>query len=156
MYRVLLVILAGTAIGWCSTVTGKISGEARVIDGDTIVIGQTHIRLFGIDAPELDQYCAQVKCGVAAREFLVRRLRKLPIFCRKKDRDIYGRLVAVCTVQGEDISEIMVLNGHAMNYAKFGGNYQSQQDWARELKLGLWADDQQPFMSPSRWRHYSR
>lgn len=156
MYRVLLVALAGAAIVWYATSASTISGEAKVIDGDTIVIGQTHIRLFGIDAPELDQYCAQVKCGVIAREFLVRRLRKLPVFCRKKDRDIYGRLVAVCTVQGEDIGEIMILNGHAMNYGKFGGQYQAQQDWARELKLGLWADDQQPFMSPARWRYYNR
>ena len=34
-----------------------LSGHARVIDGDTIVIGEVHVRLFGIDAPESDQTC---------------------------------------------------------------------------------------------------
>ncbi|WP_424970638.1 thermonuclease family protein [Dinoroseobacter sp. S76] len=32
----------------------EISGPARIVDGDTIVIKKTQIRLFGIDAPELD------------------------------------------------------------------------------------------------------
>ena len=32
-----------------------ISGKAKVIDGDTISINNSKIRLHGIDAPELDQ-----------------------------------------------------------------------------------------------------
>ena len=38
-----------------ATTFGEISGKAHVIDGDTIVIKRTKIRLAGIDAPELDQ-----------------------------------------------------------------------------------------------------
>ena len=34
-----------------------ISGKARVVDGDTIYVGSTKIRLFGIDAPEQKQTC---------------------------------------------------------------------------------------------------
>jgi endonuclease YncB( thermonuclease family) len=30
---------------------------ARVVDGDTLVIGEQHIRLDGIDAPETDEVC---------------------------------------------------------------------------------------------------
>ena len=33
----------------------SIKGRCWVIDGDTIVINKTHIRLSGIDAPEMDQ-----------------------------------------------------------------------------------------------------
>lgn len=32
----------------------EVRGTAYVVDGDTLVIQQTQIRLFGIDAPELD------------------------------------------------------------------------------------------------------
>ena len=33
------------------------SGIPRVVDGDTLTIGATKIRLQGIDAPETDQVC---------------------------------------------------------------------------------------------------
>ena len=34
---------------------GELRGTCHVIDGDTIVIGRTKVRLAGVDAPELDQ-----------------------------------------------------------------------------------------------------
>ena len=37
-----------------------ITGKARVVDGDTIHIGDTKIRLHGIDAPEAKQACYRV------------------------------------------------------------------------------------------------
>ena len=38
-------------------VAQSLSGAAHIVDGDTLVIDETKIRLFGIDAPELDQSC---------------------------------------------------------------------------------------------------
>ena len=35
----------------------QIGGKAKIIDGDTIQIGDNRIRLYGIDAPELKQVC---------------------------------------------------------------------------------------------------
>ena len=37
-----------------------ITGIAKVIDGDTILINKKKIRLFGIDAPERDQKCQKI------------------------------------------------------------------------------------------------
>ena len=52
---------------WNTEPQTPITGKAWVIDGDTIVISDTHIRLEGIDAPESDQSCtdAQGKRGRA-------------------------------------------------------------------------------------------
>ena len=52
-----------------------ITGKARVVDGDTIHIGDTKIRLHGIDAPEAKQECYRVddspyRCGEAATDAL--------------------------------------------------------------------------------------
>ena len=41
----------------CSCEYKKIQGYAQVIDGDSIIINNKKIRLFGIDAPEKNQIC---------------------------------------------------------------------------------------------------
>ena len=49
-----------------------IFGQAKIIDGDTIKIGDTRIRLHGIDTPELRQTCTLNKqiwlCGKQAQQ----------------------------------------------------------------------------------------
>ena len=37
--------------------TADLSGRARVIDGDTLDVGGTRVRLHGVDAPEAGQSC---------------------------------------------------------------------------------------------------
>jgi endonuclease YncB( thermonuclease family) len=51
-------------------------GVPRIIDGDTVEIGATKVRLEGIDAPEMDQFCLDNKsrpaeCGKGVRDALV-------------------------------------------------------------------------------------
>ena len=51
------------------------TGVPRIVDGDTLAIGSTKIRLEGIDAPETDQVClnangAHWTCGIDARDQL--------------------------------------------------------------------------------------
>ena len=56
-----------------------ILGKARIIDGDTIHIGNNKIRLYGIDAPEINQNCSynneDWKCGQLSKNFLLNQLR---------------------------------------------------------------------------------
>lgn len=55
-FAYLLLFLSLTAfIANAETVPASISGMARVIDGDTISIRQTRIRIAAIDACEIDQ-----------------------------------------------------------------------------------------------------
>lgn len=52
-----------------------LSGVPRIVDGDTLAIGATKVRLEGIDAPETDQFCLNANghrwaCGIDARDQL--------------------------------------------------------------------------------------
>ena len=63
-----------------STAMADIIGKPRVVDGDTIHINQTKIRLHGIDAPEMKQTCRTSEgkeqlCGQLAKQALERLVR---------------------------------------------------------------------------------
>jgi hypothetical protein len=52
MYRLALAVVL---LLLPSVVVADVTGKPRVVDGDTIHIGKTKIRLHGIDAPEMKQ-----------------------------------------------------------------------------------------------------
>ena len=66
----------------------------------------------GIDAPEKAQTCqikgVQWACGVAAWGDLVQFVAGKDLTCEVRDVDRYGRAVAVCSADGEDINAAMV------------------------------------------------
>ena len=97
---------------------GAISGRARVVDGDSLIIGASRIRLFGIDAPEGRQDCRDAQGGSyrSAREPRARARRpdRRPRGDLHAGRRSHDRSVAVCTVEGRDLSEAMVRGGHAV------------------------------------------
>src|SRR6266702_5551249 len=62
------------------------SGQASVIDGDTLEIHATRIRLWGIDAPETDQLCRNesnehYRCGQKAANDLDAFIARRPVEC---------------------------------------------------------------------------
>lgn len=92
-------------------------GRCFVIDGDTIVIEKTHVRLAGIDAPELDHpYGKKAKFALAA-------LCKGQVVTARISGDVtYERVVAHCTLaDGTDLSAALVKQGLALDWAKFSG-----------------------------------
>src|SRR3546814_19552594 len=94
-----------------------IVGQASVIDGDTIEVHGARIRLHGIDAPESDQLCViseeEVRCGQQAAIALYERIGRATVSCEPKDRERYGRIVAVCRAHGEDLNAPLVVAGWA-------------------------------------------
>ncbi|MBR0824577.1 thermonuclease family protein [Bradyrhizobium manausense] len=131
-----------------------ITGVAKVRDGDSVVIGNTRIRLGGIDAPSADQLCLNTKgerwtCGVAAREALIKQTEGKTWLCHTRSIDRRGRTVARCEVGGEDIQKWLVQNGWALAFVRISKDYEADEAAAREAKAGMW---QGAFIAPWDWR----
>src|SRR5512134_3644315 len=104
MFRIVVAAFSLAALARPSF--ADVTGTARVIDGDTIVVAGERIRLQGIDAPELQQTCTafgqEWPCGRTSAEWLRDHLNGRQVECVGHARDRYGRLLAVCYVGGED------------------------------------------------------
>lgn len=92
-----------------------LKGRAYIVDGDTLTLKKTQIRLFGIDAPELDH-----PYGNKAKWALHKLCKGHQITATITEVDHYGRTVAVCYLpDGRDISAEMVKLGLALDWPKF-------------------------------------
>lgn len=147
---VIALALAGGA-GLVLKPSGRsLEGRAQVTDGDTIRIGDTRVRLKGIDAPEMEQRCACLRrtyaCGETSRQALINLVSGETVRCRPAGRDRYQRILARCTVDGKDIGEQMVEQGWAVSY---GRDYELQEFRAQSRSAGLWSGE---FERPQDWR----
>ena len=141
-----------------ASVAEPITGRASVIDGDTLDISGTRIRLHGIDAPESGQFCQDqagkaFRCGQAAALALADRIGSTPVSCDPRDTDKYGRTVAVCRKRTEDLNGWMVAQGHAIAYRRYSKDYVAAEDTAKAGKLGIWAG---AFTALGDWRKAKR
>jgi endonuclease YncB( thermonuclease family) len=120
-----------------------IYGIARANDGDSITIGSTRIRLFGIDAPELDQSCkrggAAWNCGAEAADRLSRMVTGREVRCNPVSTDQYDRILARCFVTGTDVNRAMVATGYAVAFRKYSSDYVSNEESAKLAKRGIWS-----------------
>jgi len=144
----------------CFPAAGKpvITGVASVIDGDTIDVSGTRIRLHGIDAPEGGQLCTRAngavwQCGDESARALTRLLGRSQVRCEANGQDRYRRTIAVCFRAGVDINQWMVANGWAMAFRRYSMAYASAEDRAQKAKLGLWVGT---FQMPWDWRRTKR
>lgn len=121
----------------------QLTGEAHVVDGDTIQIGSIRIRLEGIDAPEFSQTCGrrwlgQWACGTAATAALEGLVRGKQTSCNPTGTDKYGRTLAICFVDGHDVNAEMVRTGYAWAFVKYTSRYVKEEAEARAIKAGIW------------------
>ena len=115
----------------------------KVIDGDTIKIGNEKIRFGGIDAPELKQICfkneEKISCGILVKNVLKKKIGKETPKCISEGKDVYKRTVAECFINGESLSKFLVSNGYAFAYRKYSRKFIKDERFAKKNKLGLWS-----------------
>ena len=80
------------------------------------------VRLWGVDAPEMDDRGFQAATDTLTRLALGKR-----ITCREIERDRYGRSVARCFLSdGQEINRLMIESGTAKEYRRFTKGFYSR------------------------------
>ena len=136
----------------------RLQGEIiKVYDGDTITLYANHtkykIRLYGIDAPELNQ-----SFGKQSQENL-QNMCKIgsEAIVEIKSRDKYNRLVGILSCDSINANKKQLESGYAWAYTEYIPNiqekleYNSLQQEARASNLGLWSEKNP--IKPSDFRH---
>lgn len=122
-----------------TTIEGRVT---KAIDGDSLVFAPAakgpslEVRLDGIDAPEGCQ-----TWGPEARQALGDFVLGKAVSLQHKGKDAYGRTLAILYVDGININERMVAEGHAWS-ARFKwdkGPYVEKERVASSLRRGLHA-----------------
>ena len=155
--RLLDIAMAAFFLGGAAVIAAKLGersaetleGSVRVIDGDSLALGERRLRLKGIDAPELRQTCLRGKteyaCGQNAANHLRALIGPLPVRCLTEGIDRYRRDLVRCEAGRVDLNATMVLDGQAVGY----GDYGPQEEAARSARRGLWSGT---FERPKEWR----
>lgn len=125
----------------------------RVIDGDTIEVSRANqsirIRFFGIDAPELKQ-----SFGKQSKEALSRILNDKQVQIIYKNKDTYGRIVAIVKLDDIDINRFLVSKGYAWANTYYSDAYIKEQENAKKNRLGLWKENNP--IEPYKWRKHNK
>ena len=148
-----MLVLAVGAAWFARLGEQEVRGAFRVLDGDSLELGDQRYRLQGIDAPEYTQTCRRNGAGWPCGREAARQLRRLVgqgrdrggIACSGGEIDKYGRLLVVCRRGEADINRQMVLEGWAVSF----GSYEAEERLARQNGSGIWAGD---FERPRDWR----
>lgn len=128
--------------------------EVRVVDGDTLRLGDRTLRLYGVDAPERGQSCTDAQgrlydCGTAAAAELARLVGDRGLECRIHGRDRFGRALGVCRAGGTELNAALVDGGWALADAGSLPALVPVEAAARGAQRGLWAGGFEP---PAHWR----
>ena len=119
----------------------------KVSDGDTINIQKVEngkfvgemlrIRMYGMDSPEKTQ-----DYGSESRQALEKFVTGKNLSVEVKNKDRYGRTVAIIYANGKNVNEEMVKTGNAwwyQEYAKNDTQFEKYQENAKQKKLGLFS-----------------
>ncbi|MEP6355426.1 MAG: thermonuclease family protein [Hyphomicrobiales bacterium] len=113
-----------------------LEGRAYVVDGDSLVINKVQVRLFGVDAPEINH-----PYGQKSKWALVALCKGQRIKAEITEQDDYGRTVARCYLEdGRDLSAEMVKLGLAIDWPKYSGGFYQVLE-VQGIRKKLWLAD---------------
>lgn len=131
-----------------------IRGSARVISGNMLNFDGHNLVLYGVDAPDIKQTCADrsgrsYRCGQRAASWLRDWILDSQIECRVMQQDPRGNMVGVCSYGPYDLGAAIVNAGWALSFNKYTNIYYPYELQAKENRRGLWSGT---FYKPSDWR----
>ena len=125
-----------------------------VTDGDTIKLDGTTWRLWGVDAPETRQACADGwPAGLEATAAMRRLIEGRAVVCELRGHDRYRRSIGLCRADGQDLGAAMVAAGMAWAFTRYSSDYVEQEKAAIGARLGIHAHD---CTKPWDWRALRR
>lgn len=136
-----------------------LTGAATVVSTDTLKIGDTLVRLDGIDVPDPEQRCQRGgtkasgrgwACGEEARSSLGKLVRGQTVSCDVGARASDGRAAGRCRAGGADIGAALVRAGLAFSTGGFAAPYQTEEAEAKSSRAGLWSGAEPE--RPAQWR----
>lgn len=125
--------------------------EVRVVDGETLRLGERVVRLEGLEAPARGEICTDpagrsFDCGAAAAERLARLVADRPLSCRLHGHDRFRRSLGTCEAGGAEVNAALVSGGWAVANSD---DLSGAEGAARSSGRGFWTGGAVP---PRSWR----
>lgn len=120
-----------------------VTGAAKVVDADIIMVEKQRVILWAVDAPERPQKCfvgdLLWDCYGAARQALGELLALGEASCTLQpgEPDKFNRRYGVCTSAGRDIGAELVRLGIARAYVEQAPDYVAQEEEAKAAAVGV-------------------
>ena len=132
------VVIAGTGKAFKNFVD-PYETVFRVVDGDTFILeaNKQAVRLFGIDAPELNNCYGQESLSR-----LSGLLKKEKVQLKEPVVDKFGRIVALAFVNGKLVNETMIKEGYAAYRSEPGSGKEAMKaahEQAKSAKIGIYS-----------------
>ena len=117
--------------------------QTRVIDGNTLILGERTVQLAGVRAARRDAVCQNAEgtrfdCGAAAANALAQMIRGMPVDCALNGGGEGGRPLALCSAGGREINLTMVADGWARSEPGMTALSDAERA-AKAGRKGLWA-----------------
>lgn len=135
--------------------TTQLHKVIKVVDGDTIIIdyngNEEKVRMIGVNTPESVDPRRPVQCfGIEAsnytKELLKNKSVKIKFDETQNIKDKYGRLLLYVYLNNDLlVNKEIIKNGYGYEYTyihpyKYSNDFKAAEIYAKENKLGLWAD----------------
>lgn len=114
-----IVIAIVTLIGIAQARAESVTGRAIVVDGDTLIVASTAVRLKGVDAAELGTALGE-RASAAMRAMAESK----DVTCELTGEHTYNRSVGYCSlVGGADLNQAIIHDGYALACARYSDRY---------------------------------
>jgi endonuclease YncB( thermonuclease family) len=143
----LLVASPSRQFGWIPPLSGTLQAapeQVAVVDGETLLLHRTVVRLLGITAPPRGRRCGgantatHTDCGGASAAALAELVRGRNVSCLLNGRDPEGLAQGICEAAGTQLNRALVASGWA-RASDISSDFWTDEAQARRANRGLWS-----------------